>query len=78
MHAAALGEGLAVDPDENVATLLVDAEPPRRSIEASPFQVQKNVSIVKKSQATMLPACARKNSRQLGPPTRRGAGLRPA
>jgi hypothetical protein len=28
---------------------------------------------VKKSQATMLAACARKNSRQLGP-SRRGAG----
>jgi hypothetical protein len=31
------------------------------------------LSTVKKSQATMLAACARKNSRQLGP-ARRGAG----
>jgi hypothetical protein len=34
---------------------------------------KKTLSTVKKSHATMVAACARKNSRQLGP-ARRGAG----
>jgi hypothetical protein len=44
MHPAAVGEGFAVDPAENVAAVLVDAEPPRRGVEAGAFQMQENVA----------------------------------
>ena len=44
MHSAAVGEGLAVDPAEDVAALLVDAEPPRRSVETGALQMQEDVA----------------------------------
>jgi hypothetical protein len=39
MHPAALGEGLAIDPAQTVAALLVNAEPPRRGIKTGSFQM---------------------------------------
>lgn len=40
MHLAALGARLAVNPAEDVSTLLVDAEPARRGAEADPLEVR--------------------------------------
>jgi hypothetical protein len=44
MHSAAVGEGLAVDPADDVATLFVDAELPRRSVETGALQMQEHVA----------------------------------
>ena len=43
MHLAALGEGLALDPGDNVAAVFVDAEPPRRGVETGALQMDENV-----------------------------------
>jgi hypothetical protein len=44
MHLVALGEGLAVDPAENVAALLVEAKPARRGVETGALEVHKHVA----------------------------------
>jgi hypothetical protein len=44
VHLAAVGERLALDPAEDVAPLIVHAQPARGSIEADSLEVEKNVA----------------------------------
>jgi hypothetical protein len=43
MEAPALDEGLAVDPAQDVAALLVDPEPARRCVEAGALEAEENL-----------------------------------
>jgi hypothetical protein len=44
MHPPALGEGLALDPAEDLTPLLVHAEPARRRVETGAFEVAEGLT----------------------------------